>query len=58
MIPDHEKQAMLDKMVVEWLYDVLTMDRERFLALLDAQKRMFFARVWNCCDATGKKDHE
>lgn len=49
---------MLDKMVDEGLHDVLDMDRERFLALLDALKRMFFSRVLNCCDASGRKDHE
>ena len=58
MITDEEKQAMLDKMCNEGLYDVDTMSNEKFIALLDALRRMFRARIWNCCDATGQKDRE
>ena len=29
-----------------------------FYGLLEGLTRMYCARVWNCCDASGKMDHE
>jgi len=56
-VSDEEKQTMLDEMVTKGL-SVETMDRAHFLALLDALRRMYVARVMNCCDATAKTDPE
>ncbi len=57
MITDDQKQKMLSKMCDEGLC-IRELTNEEFLALLNALERMFFARVMNCCDATGRKDHE
>ena len=54
---DEEKQRLLGlfcdgKLVVNELTD------GDFVGLLDALRRMFNARVWNCVDASGKWDRE
>ncbi len=54
---DEEKQRLLGefcdgKLCVEGLTD------GDFVGLLDALRRMFSARVWNCVDASGKWDRE
>ena len=54
---DEEKQRLLDlfcdgKLVVNELTD------GDFVGLIDALRRMFNARVWNCVDASGKWDRE
>ena len=54
---DEEKQRLLEafcdgKLVVNELTD------GDFVGLLDALRRMFNARVWNCVDASGKWDRE
>lgn len=54
---DQEKQAMIDKMVAGGLY-IKGLSDEDFYGLLEGLTRMYFARVWNCCDASGKMDHE
>ena len=56
-MPDEEKQRLLGefcdgKLVVNELTD------GDFVGLLDALRRMFNARVWNCVDASGKWDRE
>ena len=56
-VSDDEKQKMLDQMVSGEL-EVQSLDKAHFLGLLDALARMFTARVFNCCDASGKKDKE
>ena len=57
-ITDAEKQAMLDKMVEKGLDEADTMDEPHFLALLDALRRMYSARIMNCCDASARSDPE
>ena len=54
---DQEKQAMIDKMVAGGLY-IKGLSDEDFYGLLEGLTRMYCARVWNCCDASGKMDHE
>lgn len=54
---DQEKQVMINKMVAGELY-IKGLSDEDFYELLEGLKRMYFARVWNCCDASGKMDHE
>ena len=54
---DQDKQAMINKMVAGELY-INGLSDEDFYELLEGLKRMYFARVWNCCDASGKMDHE
>ena len=56
-VSDAEKQAMLDEMVEKGL-SVDTMDEPHFLALLDALRRMYSARIMNCCDASARSDPE
>ena len=54
---DQEKQAMIDKMVAGELC-IKTLSEDEFYGLLSGLRRMYFARVWNCCDASGRMDHE
>ena len=52
---DQEKQAMIDKMVVGELC-VKALSENEFYGLLSGLTRMYFARVLNCCDASGRMD--
>jgi hypothetical protein len=52
-----EKQSMLDQMARGEL-EVDALGKEQFLGLSDALSQMFASRVWNCVDATAKKDTE
>jgi hypothetical protein len=54
---DPEKQAMIDKMVAGELC-IKALSENEFYGLLSGLTRMYFARVWNCCDASGRMDHE
>lgn len=54
---DEEKQRLLDEFCDGRLYVKGLTDGD-FVGLLDALRRMFNARVWNCVDASGKWDKE
>ena len=54
---DQEKQAMINKMVAGQLH-IKELSENEFYGLLSGLTRMYFARVWNCCDASGRMDHE
>ena len=48
---------MINKMVAGELC-IQALSENEFYGLLSGLKRMYFARVWNCCDASGRMDHE
>ena len=54
---DQEKQAMINKMVAGELC-IKALSENEFYGLLSGLTRMYFARVWNCCDASGRMDYE
>ena len=54
---DQEKQAMINKMVAGELC-IKALSENEFYGLLSGLTRMYFARVWNCCDSSGRMDHE
>lgn len=54
---DQEKQVMINKMVAGELC-IQALSENEFYELLSGLKRMYSARVWNCCDASGRMDHE
>ena len=54
---DKEKQVMINKMVAGELC-IQALSENEFYELLSGLKRMYSARVWNCCDASGRMDHE
>ena len=37
---------------------IKALSENEFYGLLSGLTRMYFARVWNCCDASGRMDHE
>lgn len=54
---DEEKQRLLG-LFCDGKLDVNGLTDGDFVGLLDALRRMFNARVWNCVDASGKWDRE
>lgn len=56
-VTDQEKQGMINKMVAGELC-IQKLSEDEFYGLLAGLMRMYSARVWNCCDASGKMDHE
>ena len=56
-ITDQEKQVMINKMVAGELC-IQSLSENEFYGLLNGLMRMYSARIWNCCDASGKMDHE
>lgn len=54
---DQEKQVMINKMVAGVLC-IQALSENEFYGLLSGLKRMYSARVWNCCDASGRMDYE
>ena len=54
---DQEKQVMINKMVAGVLC-IPALSENEFYGLLSGLTRMYSARVWNCCDASGQMDHE
>ena len=48
---------MINKMVAGELC-IQALGENEFYELLSGLKRMYSARVWNCCDASGRMDHE
>ena len=54
---DEDKQKLIEDFLHRRI-NPRALSRDDFIELLDGLKRMYFARVWNCCDASGKMDHE
>ena len=54
---DNEKQALIST-VIHGEKTAKSLGKEEFLGLLDGLRRMFFARVFNCVDDSGKWDTE
>ncbi len=54
---DKEKQEMIDN-VLSGKIPVRELSENSFHELLDGLKRMYFARVMNCADASAKWDTE
>ena len=48
---------MINKMVAGELC-IKALSENEFYGLLSGLTRMYFARVWNCCDSSGRMDHE
>ena len=57
MMEDKEKQELIDN-VLSGKIPVKELSENCFHELLDGLKRMYFARVMNCVDASAKWDKE
>lgn len=54
---DNEKQAIISS-VIHGERNAAQLTAEEFVGLLDGLRRMYFARIFNCVDASGKWDTE
>lgn len=57
MMDNKEKQKLIDN-VLSGKIHIRELNENCFHELLDGLKRMYFARVMNCVDASAKWDHE